>query len=98
VARTAQTCAGQRQVCTRQQRGSARIERFCEQGEFLMKASRLTAVGLVAAASLWIASGHLLPHESTESHAAMRPGDGEPNKLFRVAVAQTSLVPHRRRL
>ncbi len=63
-----------------------------------MKASRLTAVGLVAAASLWIASGHLLPHESTESHAAMRPGDGEPNKLFRVAVAQTSLVPHRRRL
>lgn len=32
-----------------------------------MKASRLTAVGLVAAAGLWIASGHFLPHESAES-------------------------------
>ena len=28
-----------------------------------MKASRITAVGLVAAAALWIASGHFLPHE-----------------------------------
>jgi multidrug efflux system membrane fusion protein len=63
-----------------------------------MKASRLTAVGLVAAASLWIASGHLLPHESAESRAAIRPGDGEAKKLFRVAVAETSLVPHSRKL
>ena len=37
-----------------------------------MKASRLTAVGLVAAAGLWIASGHFLPHESAESRAALR--------------------------
>ena len=40
-----------------------------------MKASRLTAVGLVAAAGLWIASGHFLPHESAESRAAVRSGD-----------------------
>jgi len=37
-----------------------------------MKTSRLTAVGLVAAAGLWIASGHFLPHESAESKAALR--------------------------
>ena len=29
-----------------------------------MKASRLTAIGLVAAAGLWIASGHFLPRET----------------------------------
>ena len=41
-----------------------------------MKASRLTAVGLVAAAGLWIASGHFLPHESAESRLRipLRPG------------------------
>ena len=37
-----------------------------------MKASRITAVGLVAAAALWIASGHFMPHESAESRAAIR--------------------------
>ncbi len=53
-----------------------------------MKASRITAVGLVAAAALWIASGHFLPHESAESRAAVRAGgDGEAKKLFRVAVS-----------
>ena len=31
-----------------------------------MIGSRLTAVGLVAAAALWIASGHFIPHESAE--------------------------------
>ena len=45
-----------------------------------MKASRLTAVGLVAAAGLWIASGHFLPHESAESRAAVRSGEGEATK------------------
>ena len=35
-----------------------------------MKASRLTAVGLVAAAGLWIASGHFLPHEKPEAVAS----------------------------
>jgi membrane fusion protein, multidrug efflux system len=63
-----------------------------------MKASRITAVGLVAAAALWIASGHFLPHEKAESRAAMRAGEGEAKKLFRVAVAQTSVVPHSRKL
>ena len=63
-----------------------------------MKASRLTAVGLVAAAGLWIASGHFLPHESAESRAAMRTGESEAKKLFRVATVATNLVPHRRKL
>jgi multidrug efflux system membrane fusion protein len=63
-----------------------------------MKASRITAVGLVAAAALWIASGHFLPHESAESRAAIRPGDGEAKKLFRVAVQPTRLVSHSRKL
>src|SRR5712672_2368664 len=63
-----------------------------------MKASRLTAVGLVADAGLWIASGHFLPRETAESRAAIRVGDGEAKKLFRVAVTRTSVVPHSRKL
>jgi membrane fusion protein, multidrug efflux system len=63
-----------------------------------MKASRLTAVGLVAAAGLWIASGHFLPHETAESRAAMRVGEGEAKKLFRVAVMTAHELPHSRRL
>src|SRR6516164_3628362 len=63
-----------------------------------MKASRVTAIGLVVAAGLWIASGHLLPHETAESRAAVRAGDGAAKKLFRVAVATTSVVPHSRKL
>ena len=59
-----------------------------------MKARHLTAIGVVAAAGLWIASGHLLPHEKAESRAAK----SEPKLLFRVAVVGTSLVPHRRNL
>lgn len=63
-----------------------------------MKASRLTAIGLVAAAGLWIASGHFLPRETAESRAAMRAGEGEAKKLFRVAVLGTSVMPHARKL
>src|SRR5262249_44076905 len=63
-----------------------------------MQARRLTAVGLVVAAGLWIASGHLLPHEKAESRAAMRAGDSEAKPLFRVAVIGTSVLPHRRHL
>jgi len=63
-----------------------------------MKASRLTAVGLVAGAALWIASGHFLPHESGESRAAMRAGEAEAKRLFRVAVTEAIVVPHARRL
>ena len=62
-----------------------------------MKASRVTALGLVAAAGLWIASGHLLPRESAESHAAIRTGEAA-KKLFRVAVIETFAVPHSRKL
>ena len=50
-----------------------------------MNASRLTAIGLVAAAGLWIASGHFLPHDKAESRVAARAGDAEAKKLFRVA-------------
>jgi multidrug efflux system membrane fusion protein len=63
-----------------------------------MKASRITAVGLVAAAALWIGSGHFLPHENAESRAAMRSGEVEAKKRFRVAVARTAVVPHSRKL
>jgi multidrug efflux system membrane fusion protein len=61
-----------------------------------MKASRITAIGLVAAATLWIASGHFLPHD--ESRAAIPPKDSAPQKLFRVAVLQTNEVSHSRKL
>ncbi len=63
-----------------------------------MKASRITALGLVAAAALWIWSGHLLPRENAESDAAIRTSEAEGAKLFRVGVAETSLVPHSRKL
>ena len=63
-----------------------------------MNASRITAIGLVAAAGLWIASGHFLPRESAESNAAIRVGDGEGKKLFRVAVVPTTLAAHNRKL
>jgi len=62
-----------------------------------MKASRITAVGLVAAAALWVLSGHLIPHETAESRAAGRP-EAANEKLFRVAVIDTSVVPHSRKL
>jgi multidrug efflux system membrane fusion protein len=63
-----------------------------------MKASRLTAAGLVAAAVLWIASGYIFPHESGESRAAIRSTDADGEKLFRVAVQRIDVVPHSRQL
>ena len=63
-----------------------------------MKASRITALGLVGAAALWIVSGYVLPHDSAESHAAIRAAEGEAKQLFRVAVIDTKLVPHHRKL
>jgi multidrug efflux system membrane fusion protein len=63
-----------------------------------MKASRITALGLVAAAGLWVASGYFLPHESAESRASVRPADADAKKLFRVAVAETKIVQHSRKL
>lgn len=61
-----------------------------------MKGSRIAAVGLVVAASLWIASGYFMPHESAESRAA--PTTTAAEKLFKVAVVSTDVVPHSRRL
>jgi multidrug efflux system membrane fusion protein len=59
-----------------------------------MKASRLTAVGLVAAAALWIGSGHLLPRDSAEGQAAIRPAEHKAQAPFKVSVATASVVPH----
>ena len=63
-----------------------------------MKASRITAVGLVAATALWILSGYLIPHESAESKAALQAGEAKPEKRFRVAVIDTNVVSHSRKL
>ncbi len=63
-----------------------------------MKASRITALGLVAAAALWIASGHLIPHESAESRAALQAAGPEAQKKFRVGVVETAVQPHSRKL
>jgi multidrug efflux system membrane fusion protein len=63
-----------------------------------VKAARITAVGLVVAAALWILSGHLLPHESAESRAAPTLGEGVAQKPFRVAVAEANVVSHGRKL
>ena len=62
-----------------------------------MNASRITAIGLVAAAALWIASGHFIPHESPESRASARPNE-TAQKLFRVGIQETSVVQHSRKL
>ena len=59
-----------------------------------MKAARLTAVGMVAAATLWIASGHLLPHDSAHGEAAVRANEAKAQPLFRVAVTPAKLEPH----
>lgn len=52
-----------------------------------MKASRITAIGLVAAAGAWIVSGQLLPRDSTDSQAAIRPAAQKTEAPFRVSVA-----------
>jgi multidrug efflux system membrane fusion protein len=63
-----------------------------------MKASRITAISLVAVATGWIASGYLVPHEHAESQAAITAKDQAGQKLFRVAVTETTLAPHSRKL
>ncbi len=63
-----------------------------------MKGSRIAAIGLVAAATLWIVSGHLIPHESSHGNAAPRPSEAEAQKKFRVAVLDTAVQPHSRKL
>jgi multidrug efflux system membrane fusion protein len=59
-----------------------------------MKASRITAIGLVAGAVLWIASGHLLPRDSGNSEAAIRPAEVKTQPPFRVEVAAATVVEH----
>jgi len=61
-----------------------------------MKASRVVAIGLVAAAGLWVASGYLFPHHPNESQAAVRPGEAAKEKLFRVGVMDAKREPHGR--
>jgi membrane fusion protein, multidrug efflux system len=63
-----------------------------------MKGSRITAVGLVAAAAAWIASGYLLPRDSADSKAAIEPGQTKIEAPFRVAVANVDVVMHRPKL
>jgi len=63
-----------------------------------MKAARFAAVGLVVAAVAWIASGHLFPHETAESRAAVRPAEAAQPKPFRVSVAEVRVEPRSRNL
>ena len=62
-----------------------------------MNMSRTAAVGLILAAGLWIGSGYLLPHETADSHAAVRAKEQAP-KLFRVAVIDAATEQHSRKL
>lgn len=64
----------------------------------MMKGSRYAAVGLVAAAALWIFSGHLGPHGKGESAAASRPAEAPAAPLFRVSVMAAEVTPHVRQL
>jgi multidrug efflux system membrane fusion protein len=62
-----------------------------------MKASRVAAIGLVAAAVVWIGSGYFLPHERSESTAAIT-SQTAAEKPFRVAIIETHSVAHQRKL
>jgi multidrug efflux system membrane fusion protein len=59
-----------------------------------MKESRITAIGLVAGAALWIASGHFMPRDSAEGQAAIRPGEAKTQPAFRVETATVRRVEH----
>ena len=59
-----------------------------------MKASRITAIGLVAAAAAWIVSGHVLPRDSSDSQAAIRPAEQKAQPAFRVSVAPAHVEQH----
>jgi membrane fusion protein, multidrug efflux system len=63
-----------------------------------VKANRIVAVGIVVAATAWIVSGHLFPHESAESRAAIGPTVADAQKAFRVAVAVARVEPRSRQL
>lgn len=63
-----------------------------------MKGARIAAVGLVVGAAAWIASGHLFPHETAESRAAIQPEAKPQQKLFRVSVIDSRVEPRTRNL
>jgi multidrug efflux system membrane fusion protein len=64
-----------------------------------MKGARYVAIGLVAAAVAWIASGHLFPHHGAESQAAVRAGAAAAQQpAFKVAAAASKLVDHSQKL
>src|ERR1043165_8071596 len=63
----------------------------------VMKGNRIVAVGIVVAAGAWIASGHLFPHETAESRAAVGPAAVEA-KRFRVSVLTARLERRSRQL
>jgi membrane fusion protein, multidrug efflux system len=63
-----------------------------------MKGARIAAVGLVVGAAAWIASGHLFPHETAESRAAVQPEAKQQQKLFRVSVIDSRVEPRTRSL
>ena len=63
-----------------------------------MKASRVAAIGLVAAAAFWIGSGHLFPPTPEHGNAAVRISEADHKAPFRVAVTDVSVVPHARKL
>ena len=62
-----------------------------------MKGARIAAVGLVVGAAAWIASGHLFPHETAQSRAAIQP-EAKQQKLFRVSVIDSRVEPRTRNL
>ena len=62
-----------------------------------MKAARFAAIGVVVAAVGWIASGHLFPHETAESRAAVQP-EAQQQKPFRVSVIDARVEPRSRNL
>jgi len=63
-----------------------------------VKANRIVAIGIVVVATGWIVSGHLLPHDSAESRAAVRTNATETLKPFRVGIAVAQLEPRSRQL
>src|SRR5436305_1870451 len=62
-----------------------------------MKAARIAAVGVVVVAVGWIASGHLFPHETAESRAAVQP-EAQQVKPFRGSVIEAQVEPRKRNL
>src|SRR5207253_10182248 len=53
--------------------------------------------GVVVAAVGWIAAGHLFPHETAESRAAVQP-EAQQVKPFRVSVIEAQVEPRKRNL